>query len=109
MGQLTTFSVPIKKELDNGKSIKYKIKFINTFRFMSKSLSSLAKYLSERIHSNNCADCKFHLDYMSVKDNQLLFRCFECKKIIRKTFLKSYLEDLQIHMNFVMEILINLF
>ena len=30
-----TFSVPIKKELDNGKSIKYKIKFSDSFRFMS--------------------------------------------------------------------------
>ena len=32
-----TFSVPIKKELDNGKSITYKIKFIDSFRLMSSS------------------------------------------------------------------------
>ena len=36
------FSVPIKKELDNGKTIAYKLKFINSFRFMSASLSKLA-------------------------------------------------------------------
>ena len=29
-----TFSVPIKKDLDNGKIITYKLKFIDTFRFM---------------------------------------------------------------------------
>ena len=29
------FSVPIKKELDNGKSAAYKIRFIDRFRFMS--------------------------------------------------------------------------
>ena len=29
-----TFSVPIKKRLDNGKSITYKIKFIDNFRFI---------------------------------------------------------------------------
>ena len=29
-----TFSVPIKKELDNDKSITYKKKFIDSFRFM---------------------------------------------------------------------------
>ena len=29
-----TFSVPIQKELDNGKSITYKIKFIDSFRFI---------------------------------------------------------------------------
>ena len=35
-----TFSVPIKKELDNGKLTTYKIKFIDSFRFMSISLSN---------------------------------------------------------------------
>ena len=29
-----TFSVPIKKEVDNGKTIKYKLKFIDSYRFM---------------------------------------------------------------------------
>ena len=33
-----TFSVPIKKELDNGKTITYKLKFNDNFRFMSTSL-----------------------------------------------------------------------
>ena len=36
-----TFSVPIKKELKNGKVIIYKLKFIDSYRFMSTSLSSL--------------------------------------------------------------------
>ena len=42
-----TFSVPISKELDNGKTITYKLKFIDSFRFMSTSLSSLVDNLSE--------------------------------------------------------------
>ena len=33
-GKYITFSVPIKKELNNGKSITYKIKFIDNFRSM---------------------------------------------------------------------------
>ena len=45
-----TFSVPIKKELDNGKTITYKIKFINSFRFMASNLSSLVDNLSEGLH-----------------------------------------------------------
>ena len=31
-----TFSVPISKELDNGKTITYKLKFIDSFRFTGK-------------------------------------------------------------------------
>ena len=42
-----TFSVPIKKELKNGKVIIYTLKFIDSFRFMSTSLSSLIDNLAE--------------------------------------------------------------
>ena len=35
----TTFSVPIKNKSNEGGSIIYKIKFIDSFRFMSTSLS----------------------------------------------------------------------
>ena len=72
------------KEFDNGKSIKYNTKFIDNYRFM---LTSLSNFLSERLHSNKYMDCKSHLDYMSV-NNQLIFRSFECKQIIRKTLMK---------------------
>ena len=69
-----TFSVPIKKELDNDKTITYKIKFIDSFRFMSNSLSSLIYNLSEGLHSDKCTDCKSCLDYMVFKDDQLIFQ-----------------------------------
>ena len=42
-----TFSVPIKKQLDNGKTTTYETKFIDSFRFMSSLLSSLVDNLSE--------------------------------------------------------------
>ena len=42
-----TFSLPINKKLDNNKTVMYKLKFIDSFRFMSTSLSSLADNLSE--------------------------------------------------------------
>ena len=41
-----TLSVPIKKEHDNGKTTIYKLEFIDIFRFMSSSLSSLVNNLS---------------------------------------------------------------
>ena len=42
-----TFSVPIKKQIDNGKTTTCKIKFIDSFRFMSSLLSNLVDNLSE--------------------------------------------------------------
>ena len=42
-----TLSTPIKKDLDNGKTITYKLKFIDSYRFMQGSLSSLVDNLSE--------------------------------------------------------------
>ena len=68
-----TFSVPISKELDNGKTITYRLKFIDSFRFMSTSLSSLVDNLSEKRHSDKCKDCKSERDYTSAKDNHLIF------------------------------------
>ena len=72
-----TLSVPISKELDNGKTITYRLKFIDSFRFMPTSLSSLVDNLSKKLHSDKCKDFRSELDYMSVKDNQLIFQCLE--------------------------------
>ena len=41
-----TFSVPIKKEHDNGKTTTYKLKSIDSYRFMQDSLSNLVDNLS---------------------------------------------------------------
>ena len=41
-----TFSVLLKKENDNGEIITYKLKFINSYRFMQTSLSNLVDNLS---------------------------------------------------------------
>ena len=78
------FSVPIKKELDNEKTITYKLKFIDSFRFMSRKLSKLVNYLLDGRHSDKCKDCKYKLDYMSVK--QLVFQCSASKKNYEKDF-----------------------
>ena len=52
-----SFSVPIKKKHnDSGEIITYKIKFINSCRFMPSKLSNLVDNLSE-INKNNCKTC----------------------------------------------------
>ena len=69
-----TFS--IKKELDNDNIITYKLKFFDSLRFMSSSLSSLVDNLSEGLHSDKCSDCKSCRDYMTTKGDQLIFSGF---------------------------------
>ena len=62
-----TFSVPIKKKIGNKDlEITYKIKFIDSYRFMSSSLSKLVDNLSEGIHNNKCSDCESNLDYIKI-------------------------------------------
>ena len=65
-----TFSVPIKKKIDNKDlEITYNIKFIDSYRFMSSSLSKLVDNLSGGIHNNKCSDCESNLEYIKVKKN----------------------------------------
>ena len=80
-----TFSVPIKKELDNNKTVTYKLKFIDSFRFMSTSLSSLADNLSE-IYRKECNVCeerrkiKSVCNFIGLENKKLNYKCKECKK-----------------------------
>ena len=78
-----TFFVPIKKELDNGQTIKYKLKFIDTFRFMPTSLPNLVDNLSE-IYSKESNGCKERIksicNFIGFKNNRLNYKCKEYNK-----------------------------
>ena len=50
------FSVPLKKENYNGKKITCKLKFINSYRFMSSSLSNLVDNLLG-FYDKECKKC----------------------------------------------------
>ena len=68
MEKYITFSVPIKKEFtkkDKIVKISYKIKFIDSYRFLSTSLSKLVDNLSEGLHNDERKDCNSYLDYMT--------------------------------------------
>ena len=85
-----TFSVPIKKEHDNGKTITYKIKFIDSCRFMPSKLSNLVDNLSE-INNKDCKTCmerkniKSECEFIGLKNNRLNYRCKECNGTSNKS------------------------
>ena len=75
-----TFSVSIKKEYDNDKTITYKIKFIDSCRYMPSKLSDLVDNLS-KINNKDCKACmvrkniKSECDFIGFQNNRLNYRC----------------------------------
>ena len=87
------FSAPLKKKIENKNiEITYKIKFINSYRFMSSSLSKLVDNLSEGLHNNKCLDCESCLDYIKTKNEKLILECFNCKQYYEKDFNKELIK-----------------
>ena len=86
MEKYITFSLPIKRESDNGKKIAYKLGFIDTFRFMSTSLSELLHNMSGIFNNIECKSCieKIKINseccFVGLKNNRLIYKCKECKE-----------------------------
>ena len=57
MERYITFSAPIKKKSDDGKTIPCKLRFIESFRLMSSSLSDLVDTMSGIFYSIECKSC----------------------------------------------------
>ena len=88
----------MKKELDNGKTITCKIKFIDNFRIISSLLSIFVDDLCEGLHNRKYTDYKSYLEYLSTKDDQLRFKCLKRNKNYGKIYLQA-------HMDFVIKTL----
>ena len=77
------FSVPIEKvatniDKDGNKSvvtISYKIKFIDTASFMATSLSNVVDNITEGLHKVTFKYCDCFLQYESVKDKLMKYKC----------------------------------
>ena len=88
-----TFSAPIKKKIKTKDiEITYKIKFIDSYRFMSTSLSKLVDNLSEKLHNNKCLDCESCLDCVKTNNEKILLKCFNCKTYYQKDFNKELIK-----------------
>ena len=86
MEKYITFSVTSKKECDGGKTVTCKLRFIDSFRFMSSSLSEFADNMSEIFSSIECKSCMEKLKinseccFVGLKNNGLTYGCKECKE-----------------------------
>ena len=102
---------------DNRKKITYKLKFIDSYRFMQSKLSDLVDNVSG-IYINKCKKCmetkKIKIDF---KDNRLNCKCKKSKnkwiKLINEAIKKSphiyiYIY-IYIYINFAMVIITHLF
>ena len=75
----------LKKEHYNGKKITYKLKFIDSYRFMSTSLSNLVDNLSG-VYDKQCNRCMerkkigLNCEFIGFKNGRLNYKCKECKK-----------------------------
>ena len=79
MKKYITFSVSIKKECNDGKTITCKLRFIDSFRFMSTSLSELVDNMSGIFNSIECKSCTESC-FVGLKNNRLIYRCKKCKE-----------------------------
>ena len=77
--------MPLKKENDNGKKITYKLKCIDSYRFMSTSLSNLLDNLSG-VYDKECKRCmerkkiRLNCEFIGFKNGRLNYKCKKCKK-----------------------------
>ena len=80
-----TFSVPIKKRIENKNiDITYKIKLIDSFRFMATSLSKLVDNLTEGIHNDKCNKCESNLCFVNAMNETYHSNALIVKKNIKK-------------------------
>ena len=98
-----TFSVLIEKEIrKNDKdanediiTISWKIKVIDSARFMASLLSNLVDNIAEGIHKSKWQDRDYFLDYESIKDNLIKYEHLYCNKDFLNKIDKKFKKAIQ--------------
>ena len=58
-------------------------------RFTATSLSYLVDNLTEEIRKIKCKECDCFLEYESVKDNLIKYKCLSCNKNYSNKLMKN--------------------
>ena len=83
-------------------TMSYKIKFIDSTRFMASSLSNTADNLTQGTHEIKCNYCNCHTErYWIVLLNVI--------NVIQKSLMKNWKRNSKAHLSFLIMTLINLF
>ena len=99
----------MKINKDGNETISYKIKFIDSTRFMASSLSNLVHNLAEGIHKIKCKGCGCFLEYKHVKGNLIICKCLSCNKCYSKKLDEELKINSRTHLSFLIMTSINLF
>ena len=76
---------------------------------MLSLLSSLVDNLAEGIHKNKWKDCDYFLEYESVKDNSVEYKCTSSNKDYSNKIDEELRKRCENTLSFLIMILINLF
>ena len=79
-------------------NISYRLKFIDSYRFMSAPLSSLVDNLSDGLHKRK--DCESSLKYINAEDSKVVFKCLNYNKDYNKDFNKELINRFSSTCNF---------
>ena len=71
-------------------AIFYKIKFIDSARFMAISLSNLSDNLAEGIHKIKCTSCHCFFEYEIMNDCLTNSKCLSCNSNYSKKIAENF-------------------
>ena len=76
---------------------------------MTRSLSNLVDDFVDGIHKIKCKDCDCLLEYKSVNESLIKYKCLSCNKNYSNKIDENLKKQFKIHLGFLIMILIYLF